>query len=130
MLNGGATPAGPRKRILLVEDESLIALMMEEALRDLDLDVVGPFGTVEDALAAVDRERIDGGILDINLGGEMAYPIARILQARHVPFVFMTGYAADTIGPPFPGVPIFQKPLGRESLRSIFVENGSNPNAR
>ena len=96
-------------------------MMMEQNLRDLDFDVVGPFSTVREALAAVDREPVDAGILDINLGGEMAYPIARILLARKVPFVFMTGYGADTIGAPFPGVRIFQKPLERESLRDLFA---------
>ena len=118
----------PRKRILLVEDESLIAMMMEQALRDLDLDVVGPFGTVHEALAAIERERIDAGILDINLGGEMAYPIARLLQARNVPFVFMTGYGAETIAAPFPGVQIFQKPLEREMLHELFVADVREPN--
>jgi PAS domain S-box-containing protein len=121
ILGARPTEGGPRKRILLVEDESLIAMMMEQNLRDLDFDVVGPFSTVREALAAVDREPVDAGILDINLGGEMAYPIARILLARKVPFVFMTGYGADTIGAPFPGVRIFQKPLERESLRDLFA---------
>jgi PAS domain S-box-containing protein len=118
-----ARPAevGPRKRVLLVEDESLIAMMMEQTLRELGFDVIGPFGTVKDALAAIERAPVDAGILDINLGGEMAYPIARILQAQEIPFVFMTGYGADTIGAPFPEVRIFQKPLERETLREFFV---------
>jgi PAS domain S-box-containing protein len=124
----GAHDAGPvevglRRRILLVEDESLIAMMMDQTLRELDFDVVGPFGTVHEALAAVESESIDAGILDINLAGEMAYPIARILQARKVPFVFMTGYGPETIAAPFPDVRIFQKPLEREMLRNLFVAN-------
>jgi PAS domain S-box-containing protein len=119
----GPIEVGSRKRVLLVEDESLIAMMMEQTLRELDFDVVGPFGTVSDALAAVDRAAVDAGILDINLAGEMAYPIARVLQARKVPFVFMTGYGAETIAAPFPGVRIFQKPLERETLRQLFVAN-------
>jgi two-component sensor histidine kinase/DNA-binding response OmpR family regulator len=120
----GPVEVGPRKRVLLVEDESLIAMMMEQTLRELDFDVVGPFGTVKDALAAIERAAVDAGILDINLSGEMAYPIARILQARKVPFVFMTGYGAETIAAaPFPEVRIFQKPLERETLREFFVTN-------
>ncbi len=119
----GANPVavGPRKRVLLVEDESLIAMMIDENLRDLDFDVVGPFGTVSDALAAIEGNSVDAGLLDINLGGEMAYPIARALQARKVPFVFMTGYGTDRIAVPFPDVQIFQKPLERDQLRDIFV---------
>jgi len=119
---------GPRKRILLVEDESLIAMMMEQTLRELDLDVVGPFGTVHETLTAIEQEPIDAGILDINLGGEMAYPIARLLQARNVPFVFMTGYGAETIAAPFSGVQILQKPLEREMLHELFVADVREPN--
>jgi PAS domain S-box-containing protein len=110
----------PRKRILLVEDQGLIAMMTEKNLRDLDFDVVGPFGTVHEALAAIDREPIDAGILDINLGGEMAYSLALILRARKVPFVFVTGYDVETIAAPFPDVRIFQKPLDRDMLRTFF----------
>ena len=76
---------GPRRRVLLVEDETLIAMMMEGLLRDLDLEVVGPFGTVSDALEAVRHEAIDAALLDVNLGGEMAYPIARLWRRRRCP---------------------------------------------
>lgn len=119
-LSLGPVKGEPRKRVLLVEDEGLIAMMMEQNLRDLDLDVVGPFGTVHEALAAIDQEPVDVGILDVNVGGEMVYPIARILRAREVPFVFMTGYGAETIAAPFPDVRVFQKPLDRDLLRSLF----------
>lgn len=128
-LSSGRVEGGLRKRILVVEDESLIAMMMEQNLRDLDFDVVGPFGTVHEALAAVDREPIDAGILDINLAGEMAYPIAYVLRARNVPFVFMTGYGAETIAAPFPEVRIFQKPLERDVLRSLFVTSAPGSTA-
>jgi PAS domain S-box-containing protein len=112
---------GPRRRVLLVEDETLIAMMMEGLLRDLDLEVVGPFGTVGDALEAVRHEPIDAALLDVNLGGEMAYPIAQLLLAKKVPFVFMTGYGSETIAMPFSNVRVFQKPLEREILRDLFA---------
>jgi len=117
----GLVEVGLRKRVMLVEDESLIAMMMEQTLSDLGYDVVGPFGTVREAIEAIECEPVDAAILDINLGGEMAYPIARILQAREVPFVFMTGYGTETIAVPFPNARIFQKPLDREVLRELFV---------
>ncbi|HSV22918.1 MAG TPA: response regulator [Xanthobacteraceae bacterium] len=109
-----------------MEDESLIAMMMERSLRDFDFDVVGPFGTVREALVAIDREPIDAGILDINLGGEMAYPIAQILRARKVPFVFMTGYGTEAVTAPFPDVQIFRKPLERDMLHSLFVARAAD----
>jgi PAS domain S-box-containing protein len=119
----GDTPLeiGPRRRVLLVEDETLIAMMMEGLLRDLDLEVVGPFGTVGDALEAIRHQAIDAALLDVNLGGEMAYPIARLLQAKKVPFVFMTGYGSETIAAPFTNVRVVQKPLEREILRDLFA---------
>jgi CheY-like chemotaxis protein len=110
-----------RKRILVVEDESLIAMMIAQMLGELALEVVGPCGKVADAIAAIEREQIDGGILDINLGGEMAYPIARMLQSRKVPFVFMTGYGSDTVASPFPDVRVFKKPIAREVLEELFA---------
>jgi len=122
----GSLSVGPRKRVLLVEDESLIAMMMEQMLRELDFDVVGPFGSVRETLAAIEHEPVDAGILDINLGGEMAYPIARTLQARKIPFVFMTGYGAETVAVPFPDARVFQKPLEREMLRQLFVVHARN----
>ena len=94
---------------------------MEGLLRDLELEVVGPFGTVHDALEAIRHEAIDAALLDVNLGGEMAYPIARLLQAKKVPFVFMTGYGSETITMPFANVRVFQKPLERELLRDLFA---------
>jgi PAS domain S-box-containing protein len=125
----GAAPfeIGPRRRVLLVEDETLIAMMMEGLLRDLDLEVIGPFGTVDDALEAVRHEAIDAALLDVNLGGEMAYPIARLLEAKKVPFVFMTGYGAETIALPFSNVRVFQKPLERELLRNLFAAGSGQP---
>jgi DNA-binding NtrC family response regulator len=97
--------------------------MMAQTLGDLDFEVVGPFGTVDEAIGAIEREPIDAGILDINLGGEMVYPVAGALQARKVPFVFMTGYGSEAVAAPFPDVRIFQKPIEREILQNLFVAN-------
>jgi PAS domain S-box-containing protein len=116
-----AVEVGPRRRILLVEDEILIAMAMVQTLGYLDFDVIGPFATVSDALAAVEREAIDAAILDINLAGEMVYPVAKALKARNVPFVFMTGYGWEAGTGPFPEARVFQKPIDREVLRQLFV---------
>ncbi len=114
------TASGRRKRILVVEDESLIAMMIVQSLGELGLEAIGPFGKVAEAISALEREQIDGAILDINLAGEMVYPIARLLQAREVPFVFMTGYGSDTVASPFPDVQVFKKPIARELLQELF----------
>lgn len=80
------------KRILVVEDEALIAVMVEDMLRDLGSDVVGPAATIEAALALVGTEVIDAAILDVNVRGERIDPVAEALFARGIPVLFATGY--------------------------------------
>jgi CheY-like chemotaxis protein len=121
--NGGALEGGSRRRVLLLEDEGLIAMMMAQTLAELGVAVVGPFAKVGDAIAAIERESIDSGILDMNLGGEMADPVARLLQARNIPFVFMTGYGTEVVASQFPGVKVLQKPVEREVLERLFAAN-------
>lgn len=82
------------RTILLVEDEILVALHLVTLLEEAHWQVVGPLATVPAALAAVtERADLTGAILDINLGGNLSWPIARALLARRVPFLFLSGYA-------------------------------------
>jgi DNA-binding response OmpR family regulator len=80
------------KRILVVEDEALIAVMVEDMLIDMGSDVVGPAATIEAALALARAEAIDAAILDVNVRGERIDPVADALMARGVPVLFATGY--------------------------------------
>jgi DNA-binding response OmpR family regulator len=80
------------RRILLVEDELLVAMMVEDVLHAEGCLIVGPFPRVEPALKAAREEPLDAGILDVNLAGERVDPIARALAERNIPFVFTTGY--------------------------------------
>jgi CheY-like chemotaxis protein len=79
-------------RILIAEDEALVAMMIEDIVTDLGCTVVGPAASVARALALIDGERLDGALVDLNLGGEHARPIAEALVARGIPFVFVSGY--------------------------------------
>jgi two-component sensor histidine kinase len=112
---------GTRKRILLLEDETMIAMVMAQTLTELGFEVVGPFGDVAEAIAALDGGPIDAGLLDINLGNEMGYPVAHALQARRVPFVFMTGYGTESISPQFTNVPVVQKPVSHDVLQEVLT---------
>ena len=76
-----------KKRVLIVEDELLVALMIEDLLADLGCEVVGPFGSVAQALSAAGSEPIDLAVLDVNLGGEMVYPVAERLGYGILTFV-------------------------------------------
>jgi PAS domain S-box-containing protein len=113
-------------RLLLVEDEILVAMMMRDILTDLGFSVVGPFSRLSEAMVAAVHEDIDGGIIDINLGGEFVYPVADVLAARKLPFVFVTGYGVESIDARFGYVPIVKKPVQRQALQNIFIPADCN----
>jgi PAS domain S-box-containing protein len=108
-------------RVLLVEDETLVGMMMSEILSELGFHVIGPVANVTDAMAAVANEVFHAAVLDVNLQGEMVYPVAEALTARKVPFVFVTGYAADGIDARFADVQVLQKPIERQMIESVFL---------
>jgi PAS domain S-box-containing protein len=109
------------KRILLVEDEFLVRLLIERIVVALGATVVGPFGRLADGLAAARREELDCAILDLNLGGESATPLADILAARGLPFLFVTGYQRDSIDRRYANVPVMQKPVDAEALKHLLA---------
>jgi PAS domain S-box-containing protein len=124
-VESGSKPAtmAHGRRVLLVEDEALVAMMIQECLTEWGHSVVGPIGRASEALVAAKESNFDAAILDINLGDGLAYPIAEVLSARGVPFVFVTGYEADTVDGRFSQVPILQKPIERQMLQKIFVSS-------
>jgi CheY-like chemotaxis protein len=118
---GKPATATPRAgRIMIVEDEALIAMVLVDHLQELGLVAVGPFSRVADALK-VDGE-VDAAILDVNLAGESVYPVADMLKARGVPFLFMTGYGSASIDPRFADVPVLQKPIEAKSLEDMLLD--------
>ncbi len=92
-------------RIMIVEDEALVAMALRESLDEMGFSVVGPFNRISEAMVALRNNRIDAAVLDVNLGGELIYPLADVLAADHVPFVFITGYGAEEIEPRYANVP-------------------------
>ena len=109
------------RRLLLIEDETLVGMMMHDTLTELGFHVIGPVNTLSDAAEAIKREDFHAAILDVNLNGEFIYPLADVVAARGLPFVFVTGYGADGIDPRFAGVPVLQKPIEIDQLQSVFV---------
>ncbi len=79
-------------RILVVEDMLLLAEVLRDQLEDCGSTVVGPVSRLSEAMALAREERLDGAILDVNLGGQLSFPVASILRERDVPYVFLTGY--------------------------------------
>jgi len=112
-------PTNAMKRVLIVEDDAIIGMMMREILSDHGLFVVGPCCSVAEALAAASGE-FDCAILDLNLGGESVYPVAAQLVGRSIPFAFVTGYGRESIDTKFAHVPVLQKPITREGLETYL----------
>ncbi|HEY0011957.1 MAG TPA: response regulator [Allosphingosinicella sp.] len=98
------------KRILVVEDEPIVALSLQDTLEDLGFEVVGPAFRVAAALALARVEAIDAAILDVNMAGEDSYGIAEALRARGIPYLFATGYGRQGLEPGHEDVPVLQKP--------------------
>jgi CheY-like chemotaxis protein len=109
-------------RILLVEDEFLVALEVEEALQDLGCAVLGPFAKLSKAIEAARGAELDGAILDINLNGEMVYPLAEDLISKDIPFVFLTGYTAADLPEKYRHFRRLQKPLDAGLLRGALLD--------
>jgi len=108
-------------RVMVVEDEALVAMVVSDAMMELGYQVVGPFSRPPDAIAAVKDGNIAAAILDINLAGTLVYPVAEELTSRGIPFVFVTGYGIESIDQRFADIPVLQKPIERETLQRIFA---------
>jgi DNA-binding response OmpR family regulator len=103
-------------RILVVEDEFLLACTLEEELRDRGYDVLGPFGSLSDAAKAARSEAFDAAVLDVNLSGTMVYPLADELAARRIPIVFLSGYGFGMIPQRLAAHPRLAKPSDPDLL--------------
>jgi PAS domain S-box-containing protein len=112
-----------KPRVLLVEDEALVAMMIQDTLAEFGFQVIGPLSTASEALSAARESHFDAAVLDINLGDGLVYTVAEILGVRGVPFVFVTGYDVDSIDPRFSDIPILQKPIERDMLQKIFTSS-------
>ena len=108
-------------RVLIVEDEAMIASLLEDYLMDLGCQVIGPALHMKDAVALGREAAIDGALLDVNIVGEKVYPVADILTERGIPFVFVTGYGAAGLRECDSGHPVLQKPYSLEHLVDIMA---------
>jgi len=110
-------------RLLIVEDEAMVAMMVEDMLEDLGCVVVDVAGTLSRGLALVADPGLDldGAILDVNLGGDKVYPVAEALTARGIPFIFATGYGIGGIAETFSHVPALAKPYETRALQEMLT---------
>jgi len=109
-------------RVLVVEDEITVALLIEDMVHELAYEVAGIVSRLEDAIRLLDSETFDLAMLDVHLNGKMVFPFAAELEAREIPFLFATAYGARGIPKAFNSHLVLQKPFGPVELRRALVQ--------
>ena len=110
-------------RILVVEDEPLVAMNLSKSLAELGFQVVGPYSTLAKAAAAAVEMEVDAALLDVNLNGKSVYPVADILASKNVPFAFITGYGTEALPGKYANVPVLQKPVDQSTLQNLLAQS-------
>ena len=108
-------------RVLIVEDESLVSMLIEDTLADIGCTVVGVASRLDEALRKVSSLAFDLAILDVNLNGSETSPVAEALGKRGTPFILATGYGPGGIPESFKGAPILAKPFGQSDLERVLA---------
>lgn len=106
----------PGLRALVVEDEGSVALLIEEMLAELGCEIAASIATLESALRFVSSNSFDFAVLDVNLDGELVFPVAEILKSRQLPFLFSTGYGRIGVSETFKDHEVLNKPFTIEEL--------------
>jgi CheY-like chemotaxis protein len=107
-------------KILVVEDEAPIALLLEDILSDFGCEVT-PVARIKHALKEIESGTFSAAILDVNVSGEQVYPVARALEAKGIPFVFSTGYGRAGVDPSFEKYGVLQKPFDPNQLERLLI---------
>jgi CheY-like chemotaxis protein len=110
------------RRVLIVEDEVLISMLIEDALADLGIEVAGVASTLEEALTHAEAGNFDCAILDLHIKGKDIFPVAEALAARGVPFVFATGYGQRGVPEKYRERPVLQKPFMAPELERALAK--------
>jgi DNA-binding response OmpR family regulator len=113
-------PPAAREGWLIVEDEPLVAILIEDAIREMGLAPRGPASSVAKALRMIAQQSPEGALLDLDLGGREIYPAADALAARGIPFAFVTGYGAGAIRFDYAGRPALHKPFEIEEIQDVI----------
>jgi len=107
-------------RILIVEDEALIAMLLEEMLTDLGYELAGTAATLAQALELAEATELEGAILDLSLGGEKSLPVADVLAARGIPYMFASGYGRSGLEEPYASRALLRKPFDFDELEAAL----------
>ena len=107
-------------RVLVVEDQAPIALQLEDMLVESKCEVVGPASRVGQALRLLSENAVDAAVLDLNIAGELVYPVADALDTRGLPYIFATGYDPSDVAGRYGHRPVVQKPFSRRAFLETF----------
>jgi DNA-binding response OmpR family regulator len=110
------------RRVLIVEDEAMIAGLIESILSAAGWSVVGPVGTLERALDTIERERLDAALLDVRINGHDAFAVADVLMKRNVPFVFVSGFTRKQMPPRYRDCAYIAKPFTPDAILALLKE--------
>lgn len=108
--------------VFLVEDEAMIRMMVADMLEDLGYRVAAEAGDIAEATRLARISTFDIAILDVNVNGKVISPVAEVIQARNIPFVFATGYGAQGLPEGFKGRPTLQKPFQMDTLKDVLEQ--------
>ena len=111
----------PRRRVLVVEDEVLVGMLLEEMLHELGYEVAALSTHLDEALILAHDAQFDVALLDINLNGRQSFPVADAIRARGLPLLFATGYGSRILTAPYKDTPILQKPFSLDELRAALA---------
>ncbi len=109
-------------RVLVVEDEMLVSMLVEDMLMEFGCDIVGPAPDLDQAMALADTAELDAAILDVNVGGRQIFPVADRLKDRGIPFAFASGYGEAGLIEAHRGTPVLQKPFRQGDLERVLKE--------
>ena len=109
-------------RVLVVEDEMMVSMLIEDMLADLGCTIVGPASRLDEAMQLARDADLDCAVLDVNLGGQPIFPLADLLREKGAPFAFATGYGDAGLREVDRGSPVLQKPLRESDLARVLGE--------
>jgi CheY-like chemotaxis protein len=111
----------PKHRILVVEDEAMVSMLLEDIVVDCGSEILGPVARSDEALTLAQAAEYDVAVLDLNLHGTLSYPIAEVIRGRGIPIIFATGYGAAGLRDSFRDCPTLQKPFSQSDFAQAIA---------
>ena len=109
-------------RVLVVEDQAPIALQLEDLLAESECEIIGPASRIPQALQLLKEKTVDAAVLDLNIAGDLVYPVAEALEKKGLPYFFATAYGLSSLDAPYRTKRVLEKPFSRRAFLSALQE--------